>query len=296
MKATVAVAAVGVTLIGAAQSPATTAKASPQSVDLEAVVYGPQLMPIGVNTTYRILVANRGPKTARGVQLLIWLPKGAYLLHAKGHCRRYDDLLTCRIGSLGLARFKWVRLEFIARDVGLGALRVHVVAKGLEPKIADNFDVFPIAYHPEPASADIGVSISPAAPPDWFHPADPIPGAKAFTVSITNHGPGESVRVLVHYAIEGLSPIAWSAPPAVGVSPLLMRSSTCNWATLAGETEPPSGPYDSALNYCIFTVSAGETQTYDFYAQGTPGSVWSVQADPVTPDPDSSNNFVSATF
>lgn len=283
-----------VMLVGATQSPAGTTRAT---VDLEATVNGPQLMPLGVNTTYKILVANRGPNTARGVHLLVWLPKDAYLIHAQGHCRRLDDQLDCRIGSLGLAKFKWIPLEFIARDVGVAALRVHVVAKGLEPNIDDNFDTFRIAYQPDPAKADIGVSITPSGIPEWFQPDHPIPDARGFTVTVTNRGPGDAVRVLLHYGIEGLSPIAWSGPPVYPNSwPLEPWSTTCNWATLGGEVEPPPTIYGAAMNFCIFRLSGGETQTYEVYTRGTPGGAWSVQADPITPDPNPSDNTAQATF
>ena len=109
---------------------------------------------------------------------------------------------------------------------------------------------------------------------------------------MTNNGPGASVRVLLHYAIKGLLFRASSGYASV---PQLRQTATCNWASLGKEPEPPRVSAD-ALNLCILVVEPGESNTVKLFMTGPDGNAWSVHVDPLTPDPNPSNNSVQTTF
>jgi hypothetical protein len=293
----------GVALIGVGQTSASGKKLSARNANLTLAVQGAQLMPVGDPTTYRILVANKGAKTARGIELHVTIPQGAHLVGSNARCRGTTEL-TCALPPLELAKFRYVRLTLIARDVGLGVLQAFVHTNQWESEYGDNADSLPVAYQRWPASADVSVSAAPEInPPEGWQP--PPPSSKGFTVTITNPGPGDAVRVLVHYAFKGLFLNGWHSP---GGSPdpiwpgVLQPSTTCGWEPLGMDRRPLPGL--DKWDYCILVVNAGETRTYEiwmtqastFGIPGPAGHDWSVKVDPLTPDPNPSNNFATAVF
>jgi hypothetical protein len=282
-------AAVAIALIVVAGQTA-SADAYRPTGSLHVSLTGPTFMGVGTTTTYRLLVTNTGPRS-RGTGAFLDLPPGVELVRStKGRCHQRGQLVACHLGSLQLAHFKYTLVTLRPTKPGVGTILMS--ASSLRREVRPTSSSLPVVLQSSPASADVSVAVSPGAPPEEH------PSGYGFNIQITNSGPGDALRILVRYSFAHLL-FAGLGFPAEGlnddafIGPRGTISKTCGWEPLGLDGNATDAPINGSFSFCIPGLALHETKTLYLGLDGPSGAAWSAEAEPITPDPDETNNITS---
>lgn len=128
------VVAEGFSIVDGADQVFMTPAASSPFADVAVDASGrPRRQHRGGRLTYRLRVVDTGPATAKGVTLLIDLPRGARKVRAPANCDG-DGVrsLACDLGDLAPGQLTALRLRLRAGHRGAAKLRAHVLSQTLD--------------------------------------------------------------------------------------------------------------------------------------------------------------------
>jgi hypothetical protein len=293
------VAAVGVALfvvasVGA-QSGAARGKphhrARLQLTNLSVSFDGPQFVPVGGQSAYRLTVRNAGPNRATGASVYVSVPAAPLTLVpvASAGCKGGPRWAICKVGVVRPGHARSVSVTFAAAAPDIVQPQAVVLAKQIDLDIADNIATTTVALQPSPALADVSVRISPYP----GVPSTTVPGGEPYTqVTVTNGGPGQALRTVVQFTLpeggrfkeysygptaECAHGFAWDQPDDLSGLPV-------------GSPKVMMG----SLRFCIPRLMPGESRSYVESVALPPNSTWIASAKAATPDPDPKNNFAVA--
>jgi uncharacterized repeat protein (TIGR01451 family) len=268
----------------------------PRYVDLRLSLTGStEFLTVGNGVAYfTVAVENRGPDAAPGVTVPVTLPRGLRFVESLGtRCRGTAPGVLCRFGRLTAPRRPGRRLAapppppahapwgagetFAVRAVAPGVGNVEALAWSTrrEANQADNRASAPIVLHPGPPLADVGVTVHPSAS------RVEVGKELHFRITITNHGPGEAMRVIARLVRpESVWPSSFSGP-----SPYDDRC--------------PGDVTFAFTHACLLSLAPGTSFEIMIGVRPRPSAVGSnelrVDLSSPTPDPNAANNAGSAT-
>jgi uncharacterized repeat protein (TIGR01451 family) len=271
-----------------------------RSADVGVSLSGPSFMPVGETETYQLLVTNKGPIRATGVDALVWLPSNVEMVGStKGRCKAAGDWASCRLGSIAPVGYKLTKIKLRTSTSAIGTLRTFVVSNQAERDPSNNSADESVVFQTLPALTDVAVSIirSTDPPASWWPQ-----GTRQYVVTLANRGPGEAMGVAVHYDIPRGLNVGWGyptlPPPADNPHATPRGTTTCGWGPRGPDEDPESvnvtrGTYD----FCIPRLGPGESKTLEveFFGPQPIGS-WAASADPITPDLSPSNNTAHSSL
>jgi uncharacterized repeat protein (TIGR01451 family) len=141
------------------------ASASAQELEpAELAILGVDGLPdpafVGHDVTYQVVVENRGPGTATGVEVTTRLPAAVSFQPAgsDGACSAADDLVTCRFSSLSAPGLVAMRFDVRPTVAGVLELTFTVAAEQPDPDLSNNSQTEATEVV-EPADADVSIRL-----------------------------------------------------------------------------------------------------------------------------------------
>jgi uncharacterized repeat protein (TIGR01451 family) len=152
-------------------------------------------MAVGTTAQLTISVANAGrTRRARNLVVSVGLPKGLeFVSSSTGRCRRAASGVVCSFGKLSArsTASEVLSLSVVAAS-GLHTVTVLAGSNSSDSEPSDNVVRLRVAIQAAPALADLTVSAVAAPGPVV------LPNPVRYAITVTNRGPGEALRVLVH--------------------------------------------------------------------------------------------------
>ncbi len=222
----------------------------------------PNPVTVRQSLTYTLTIANQGPGTADGVTVTDVLPATVVPVSAtasQGSCAN-GATVDCALGTLASGANATVTVVAIPQTRGLIRNVASVTANQVDLDPANNRAEIFTTVDPLPGlSSDLSITMTDSP--------DPVPGGGmlSYTMTVTNHGPGEVGGVAVTDPIPGGAALV-SSGPSQGAC-VVTTELTCNLGTL------PVG------------ASATVTVVVGAPAHGTLSNTASVAGDKADPNP-----------
>ena len=178
----------------------------------------------GATAAFTITASNAGPGTAKGVTLTDTLPAGVTWTEDSASCSITTGVLSCNFGDLASGATAVVHVSGKTSNANCAGLDNTAVVAALNEKAADQLD------NQSSASIDVNcpdIGVTKTADVGTISAGD----TAAFTVTITNHGPG--VAMDVHVADTLPAGVTWTLDPTVAGCAIVGTALTCDFATLA---------------------------------------------------------------
>jgi len=173
---------------------------------------------------FTITVSNAGPGTAKNVTLTDNLPAGVTWSEDSASCTIAAGVLSCNFGDLASGASAVVHVSGKTSNANCAGLDNTAVVAALNEKAADQTD------NESSASIDVNcpdIGVTKVADVGTISAGD----TAAFTVEITNHGPGTAFDV--HVADTLPAGVTWTLDPTVTGCAIVGTALTCDFTSLA---------------------------------------------------------------
>ncbi len=238
--------------------------ALPGGVDLSiAQTAAPSPVQAGAPLTYTLLVSNRGPGGATGVQVFDTLPQGLALQYAgisAGYCAEMSGAVDCSLNDMAAGERITITLEVLPSQSAVGLLSNTAVVVSQESDADSSNNSAAADTLVKGGSADLRLSVTDAPDPAYR-------GVMTYTIRLENRGPSAAINpVLTDTLPAGTTLGAVQAPAG-------MTCASAGGAVSCGMTALPAG---GAVTLTLNVAPASE----GVYTNTVAASLDSSQFDP----------------
>ena len=199
-------------------------------VDLQITKTGPASVVAGEQVTYTIVITNRGPAIATGVDLKEILPAGVNLANVQstqGLCFPSPLAALCQFGNIGVNQVVTVTVVGdVAAGVPAGTITntAQVFADNTETAPIDN-----IGTATTTVTTASELRVSKRAIPSTAFPGEPL----TYEILVVNNGPSDAANVVVTDTIPAGFVVVTTTATLGGVCTAGATEVSCVWSTLA---------------------------------------------------------------